>query len=84
MKRGQHKKATATLAPLRGFHPDTFVYHEVVPFGRPVPRLVASCADRRARVHVSQAAGVPGTAQISVTGPDGITQTYIVYFTRPA
>jgi beta-glucosidase len=82
VSQGHHKKTISTFVPLRGFHPDTFVYRVIVPSGRPIPHLVASCADRRAHVHISQTATVPGTAQITVSGPDGITESYTVNFTR--
>jgi regulation of enolase protein 1 (concanavalin A-like superfamily) len=40
--------------------------------------------DRRARLSVIQARHVPGRALVTVTGPDGITTRYAVYFARPA
>jgi hypothetical protein len=83
VSRGHHRQKAPAIVPLHGFHPDRFAYRVIVPLGRPIPHLVAGSADRRAHVHISQAAAVPGTAQITVTGPDGITQTYTVNFTRP-
>jgi beta-glucosidase len=69
---------------LRSFHPDDYSYDVIVPAGAPTPRIRASSPDRRATVHVSQAAGVPGHATATVTGPDGIAQTYTVYFAHRA
>jgi alpha-glucuronidase len=70
--------------PLRGFHPDTFSYDVVLPDSAPAPRVGAFVADRRAQVTVSQASTVPGSATVSVTGSDGVTSTYRVYFAHPA
>ncbi len=69
---------------IRGFHPDTYSYDVIVPDGAPVPRISASSPDRSATVAVTQARDVPGHATVVVTGPDGITQTYTVYFARRA
>ncbi len=68
---------------LRGFHPDTFSYDVIVPHGAPAPRISAS-SDPGATVSVTQAGGVPGHANVTVTGPDGITLTYTVYFAHRA
>jgi beta-glucosidase len=72
------------LVPLPGFHPDTFSYDVIVPPNFQVPRVSVGSPDRRARVRVTQAAGAPGAAVVSVRGPDGITVSYTVYFARPA
>ena len=69
---------------LRSFHPDTYSYDVIVPAGAPTPRIGASSPDRSATVQVSQAGAVPGHATATVTGPDGITQTYTVYFAHRA
>ena len=69
---------------IRGFHPDTFSYDSIVPDGAPTPQITASTSDPSANVNVTQASGVPGQATASVTGPDGITQTYTVYFAHRA
>lgn len=69
---------------IRGFHPDTFNYDSIVPDGTPTPRVTAHTPDPSATVNVTQASGVPGHATVTVTGPDGITQTYTVYFAHPA
>ncbi len=69
---------------LQGFHPDTYRYDVIVPDGAPAPRIRASSPDRAASVAVSQAGSVPGHATATVTGPDGIAQTYTVYFAHRA
>jgi beta-glucosidase len=69
---------------IRGFHPDTYGYDVIVPNGAPVPGVSASSPDRSATVAVTQAGDVPGRATVTVTGPDGITQTYTVYFAHRA
>ena len=69
---------------IRGFHPDTYSYDVIVPDGAPVPKVSAGSPDRTSTVAVTQASGVPGHAIATVTGPDGITQTYTVYFARRA
>jgi beta-glucosidase len=69
---------------IRGFHPDAFSYDSVVPDGAPTPRVTAHTPDSTATVDVTQASGVPGHATVTVTGPDGITQTYTVYFAHRA
>ncbi len=69
---------------IRGFHPDTFSYDSILPEGAPTPRVTAHTSDRSATVRVTQATGVPGHATVTITGPDGITQTYTVYFAHRA
>lgn len=69
---------------IRGFHPDAFSYDSIVPSGAPTPRVTARTPDASATVNVTQATGVPGHATVTVTGPDGITQTYTVYFAHRA
>jgi beta-glucosidase len=69
---------------LPGFHPDTDNYDVIVPDGAPVPRVSAGTPDPSASVQVSQATGVPGTATVTSTGPDGVVSTYHVYFARRA
>jgi beta-glucosidase len=81
--KGKGNPAALTL-PLPGFEPDTYTYEVTVPSDQRVPRLVASSPDRNAQVHVRQAPGVPGAADVMVMGPDGIRHTYTVYFARPA
>lgn len=66
--------------PVPGFHPDTYSYDMIVPDHAPVPTVSATSPDRSASVAVTQAAGVPGHATVTVTGPDGISLTYTVYF----
>jgi regulation of enolase protein 1 (concanavalin A-like superfamily) len=68
---------------LPGFHPDAYDYDVIVPRRARGPLVRASSPDRQARVHVGQA-GVPGTARITVTGPDGITSRYAVHLARTA
>ncbi len=67
---------------LPGFQPDTYAYGVTVPLGAGAPRLSATSGDSRARIGIAQAARVPGRARVTVTGPDGISQTYSVYFAR--
>jgi regulation of enolase protein 1 (concanavalin A-like superfamily) len=69
---------------IRRFEPDTFSYDSIVPDGAPTPRVTAHTPDPSATVNVTQASGVPGHATATVTGPDGITQTYTVYFAHRA
>jgi beta-glucosidase len=70
--------------PMPGFHPDTYSYDVIVPDGAPIPRVSAASPDRFATVDVTQASSVPGHATVTVTGPDGITLTYTVYFAHRA
>ena len=70
--------------PLRAFDPDVHSYDVIVPDGATVPRVGADSPDRGATLAVRQAAGVPGSATVTETGPDGITLTYTVYFARRA
>ncbi len=67
-----------------GFRPDTYSYDVIVPDSAPTPRISAHSPDSSAVVSVSQASAVPGNATVTVTGPDGITQTYRVYFAHRA
>jgi beta-glucosidase len=69
---------------LRGFRPDTYRYDVIVPAGPPAPRISAGSPDHAAAVSIDQAGAVPGHATATITGPDGITQTYKVYFAYPA
>jgi beta-glucosidase len=76
-------RSTALLAPVPGFQPDQLSYTITVPAGKPGPRLAAASPDRRARVRITQARGVPGSARVTVTGPDRVPLTYSVYFAHP-
>jgi beta-glucosidase len=76
-------RRTVVLAPVPGFQPDQLSYAMTVAAGKPAPRLTASSPDRRARVRIMQARGVPGAARVTVTGPDRVPLTYWVYFARP-
>jgi hypothetical protein len=68
---------------VRGFRPDRFNYDVVLaPWATRAPWVSATA--RTGRVDVTQAAGVPGVATVTSTGPDGITATYTVNFARPA
>ncbi|MBV9413763.1 MAG: glycoside hydrolase family 3 C-terminal domain-containing protein, partial [Solirubrobacterales bacterium] len=69
---------------IRAFHPDAFSYDSIVPDRGPTPRVTAHTPDPLAAVSVTQATGVPGHATVTVTGPDGISQTYTVYFAHRA
>ncbi|MBV9944483.1 MAG: glycoside hydrolase family 3 C-terminal domain-containing protein [Solirubrobacterales bacterium] len=77
-------RLTVDGRPVRGFHPDTYSYDVIVPNAAQVPTVRASSPDRLATVAVTQAGGVPGDATVTVTGPDGITQTYTVHFAHRA
>ena len=69
-------------ATVRGFLPDVFNYNVIVPAGAAVPQVTASA--NTGAVNVTQASGVPGTATITSTGPEGIVATYTVNFARAA
>ena len=69
---------------IRRFHPDAFSYDSIVPDGAPTPRVTAHTPDPSGTVNVTQASGVPGHATVTITGPDGITQTYTVNFAHRA
>ncbi len=84
-KKGKKKAKSGTGAiPLPGFEPDIYDYDVIVPPGVRLPKIGATTADKRAHVRVGQVGRVPGIANIRVTGPDGITQTYTLFFARPA
>jgi beta-glucosidase len=68
---------------VRGFRPDVFDYDVVVPSRVTDAPRVTAAADT-GTVHVTQAAGVPGVATVTSTGPDGIVATYTVNFAHPA
>jgi beta-glucosidase len=70
--------------PLLGFHPDTFGYDVMLPNRSGLPRLSATTPDRRATTTITQPTSVRGTGMVAVTGPDGVTVTYTVYFAHPA
>ncbi|MFL5863579.1 MAG: glycoside hydrolase family 3 C-terminal domain-containing protein [Solirubrobacteraceae bacterium] len=69
---------------IRGFLPDTYSYDVILPDGAPTPRISAHSPDPSAAIRVSQPTAVPGHATVTVTGPDGIAQTYQVYFAHRA
>jgi beta-glucosidase len=70
--------------PLLGFHPDTLGYDVIAPDAAGTPRLSATTPDRSATVAITQPTAVPGTGTIAITGPDGLTTTYTVYFAHRA
>jgi len=76
-------RGAAVTNPVPGFHPDTFSYDMTVPQNARVPKLTATSPDSGAHVTVVQAARVPGIGRIEITGPDGISHTYAIYFARP-
>jgi beta-glucosidase len=78
------KKSGPVTTPLPGFEPDRYSYDVIVPAGQRAPRIQATTPDRHAMVHVRQAAAVPGSGRVTITGPDNITHAYSVYFARPA
>ena len=72
---------------INGFSPNTFTYDVSLPNGTASPPTVAGVATQAgmgsSNVSVTQASGIPGTATVDVTAPDGITmQTYTVNFTE--
>ncbi|MGE5291807.1 MAG: glycoside hydrolase family 3 C-terminal domain-containing protein [Micromonosporaceae bacterium] len=71
---------TVNGRPVSGFHPDTYAYDVILPDAAAPPRVAATTPDHSATVSVTQPASVPGSATADVTGPDGITQTYTIYF----
>jgi regulation of enolase protein 1 (concanavalin A-like superfamily) len=79
----KHSRRPSAL-PLQGFEPDTYTYDVLVPAGQRAPSITAKSSDHRATVRIAQAAAVPGQARATVTGPDGLTQVYTIYFARPA
>jgi beta-glucosidase len=74
----------AGVVAVPGFEPDTFSYEVIVPDRAKVPQISAHSPDPLARVRIAQTGSVPGTATVRVTGPDGMTSTYKVYFARHA
>jgi beta-glucosidase len=68
--------------PVPGFLPDVTNYDVIVPAGSPTPTVTATAPS--ANVQITQATGVPGTATITATGPDGIVATYTVNFAPAA
>lgn len=85
-KKRKHGTGTGAInsVALPGFEPDRLRYDVIVPYGTRLPRLAAVTPDRHAHVHVGQVGRVPGVARISITGRDGIAQTYTLFFARPA
>jgi hypothetical protein len=68
------------------FDPNRYVYELAMPSGEAeAPRVAAVAANPNHTVAVSQAAGVPGIAKITVTDPEGIfdTGTYYVSLVVP-
>jgi regulation of enolase protein 1 (concanavalin A-like superfamily) len=65
------------------FRPEVFDYDVTLPASATnAPTVTASA--HTGTVHVTQAAGVPGVATVTSTGPDGIVATYTVNFARAA
>ncbi|MCX7922220.1 MAG: type I pullulanase [Clostridia bacterium] len=67
-----------------GFNPDKLTYLIQSKHGKKhVPTITAVAADKNAKIVITQAAEVPGTAIIVVTAEDGkTTRTYKVSFTK--
>lgn len=65
------------------FSSETFTYNVELPSGTATaPKVTAIPTDEKATVKITQAAGLPGTATITVTAEDGLTEkTYTIYFT---
>ena len=68
--------------PVPGFLPDVTNYDVTLPPGAPTPTVAATAPS--ATVAITQAAGVPGTATITATGPEGIVARYTVNFAQSA
>ncbi len=65
------------------FRPEVFDYNVTLPPGvTHAPRVTGTAYT--GTVHVTQAAGVPGVATVTSTGPDGIVATYTVDFAQAA
>ncbi len=78
-------RSLADLSPAIEFRPDRFSYDVVVPDGiSGVPVVAAAAPNPAATVAVTQAPSVPGSATITVTGPDANIATYTVNFARAA
>ena len=77
------KSITVNGEKVKGFAPETTTYNVELPFGTTdIPDVAATATSSKARVSITQAAAVDGTATIVVTAEDGIaTQTYTVKFT---
>lgn len=72
---------------IAGFSPSVTTYNSQLPNGTATAPTVAAVATQAGNgssdVDVTQASGVPGTATVLVTAPDGVTtQTYTVNFTE--
>ena len=66
-----------------GFRPEVYDYNVSLPPGvTHAPQVTATAYT--GTVHVTQAAGVPGVATVTSTGPDGIVSTYTVNFAQAA
>ncbi len=71
---------TVNGQPLAGFHSDAYDYDMVLANGVGTPTVAATDPDSGATVSIAQAPGVPGSATITDTGPDGIVLTYVINF----
>lgn len=74
-------------ATVSGFSPNTLTYNVELPNGTTVAPTVAGVATQAgngsSNVSVTQASGVPGSATLDVTAPNGVDmQTYTVNFTE--
>ena len=71
---------------LAGFVPTTFSYDEILAAGRTaIPVVGATTNNSGASAVITQAVTLPGSAQILVTAPDGLTtQTYTINFSLAA
>ena len=77
-------RSLGAAVPGTAFQPDVFSYDVILPDGMTTAPQVGVNAPSDAAVRVEQAAGVPGTTQVAVTGPEGDTRTYTVHFAHPA
>lgn len=70
--------------PIKNFSSFTYSYKHEIPYAyKNIPNVSAIPNDNNAKVMITQAKGVPGTATITVTGRDGVTKrTYQISFTR--
>jgi beta-glucosidase len=69
---------------IAGFIPDVLNYDVVVPLGVAATPQVTADVPGDASSAVTQATGIAGTANVVVTGPDGLSQTYRITFARQA
>lgn len=67
--------------PIESFDKNTTAYTYTLPSGTTEPPVVTAEATAGANAAVSQAAGLPGSATVEATLPDGSRKTYTISFT---